>query len=59
MTGPNHYLTEPAADAAIDTSCRVVRLPTMRFRFPDLVARAEREQLSFHGFLTELLDVRV
>ncbi|WP_127469403.1 IS21-like element helper ATPase IstB [Streptomyces sp. B27] len=55
MTGPNHYLTEPAADAAIDTACRVLRLPTMRAQFPDLVARAEREQLSYRGFLAELL----
>ncbi|MFB6514464.1 IS21-like element helper ATPase IstB [Streptomyces virginiae] len=55
MTGPNHYLTEPAADAAIDTACRILRLPTMRAQFPDLVARAEREQLSYRGFLAELL----
>lgn len=38
MTGPDHYLTGPAADAAIDTACRVVRLPTMRAQFTDLVS---------------------
>jgi len=55
MTGLHHNLTETASDAAIDTACRVLRLPTMRAQFPDLVARAEREQLSYRGFLAELL----
>jgi DNA replication protein DnaC len=55
MTGPHHNLTETASDAAIDTACRVLRLPTMRAQFPDLVACAEREQLSYRGFLAELL----
>jgi hypothetical protein len=41
MTGPHHTLTEPASDAAIDTACRVLRLPTMRAQFPDTVARAD------------------
>ncbi|MEW1773430.1 ATP-binding protein [Streptomyces sp. NPDC086777] len=51
MTGPHHTLTEPASDAA----CRVLRLPTMRAQFADTVARAEREHLSYRGFLAELL----
>ncbi|GGY13379.1 hypothetical protein GCM10010326_00800 [Streptomyces xanthochromogenes] len=55
MTGPHHNLTETASDAAIDTACRVLRLPTMRAQFPDLVACAERERLSYRGFLAELL----
>ncbi|MGV9557431.1 IS21-like element helper ATPase IstB [Streptomyces sp. NPDC003522] len=55
MTGLHHNLTETASDAAIDTACRVLRLPTMRAQFPDLVARAERERLSYRGFLAELL----
>ncbi|MFG2387101.1 IS21-like element helper ATPase IstB [Streptomyces avermitilis] len=55
MTGLHHTLTEPASDAAIDTACRVLRLPTMRAQFPDTVARAEREHLSYRGFLAELL----
>ncbi|MFE3638796.1 hypothetical protein [Streptomyces sp. NPDC059168] len=46
LTGPRHTLTEPASDAAIDTACRVLRLPTMRAQFADTVARAEREHLS-------------
>jgi hypothetical protein len=33
MTIQRHRgLTEPAADAAIDTACRVLRLPTLRAR---------------------------
>ncbi|MFD5462193.1 IS21-like element helper ATPase IstB [Kitasatospora sp. NPDC127059] len=55
MTGPHHTLTEPASDAAIDTACRVLRLPTMRAQFADTVTRAEREHLSYRGFLAELL----
>jgi DNA replication protein DnaC len=55
MTGLHHNLAETASDAAIDTACRVLRLPTMRAQFPDLVARAERERLSYRGFLAELL----
>ncbi|MEU7967457.1 IS21-like element helper ATPase IstB [Streptomyces sp. NPDC049097] len=51
MTGPHHTLTEPASDAA----CRVLRLPTMRAQFADTVTRAEREHLSYRGFLAELL----
>lgn len=53
--GLHRHLTETASDAAIDTTCRVLRLPTTRARFPDLVARAEREPLSHRGFLAELL----
>ena len=59
MTGPHHTLTEPASDAAIDTACRVLRLPTMRAQFADTVARAEREHLSYRGFLAELLGFRL
>ena len=55
MTGPHHTLTEPAADAAIDTACRVLRLPTMRTQFADTATRAEREHLSYRGYLAELL----
>ena len=37
MTIQRHRgLTEPAADAAIDTACRVLRLPTLRAQFTDL-----------------------
>jgi DNA replication protein DnaC len=47
-------ITEQAADAAIDTACRVLRLPTIRAQFADAVGKAEREQLSYLAFLAEL-----
>ena len=48
-------MTEQAADAAIDTACRVLRLPTVRLVFPEAADKAERDQLSYRGFLAELL----
>jgi DNA replication protein DnaC len=48
-------MTEQAADAAIDTACRVLRLPTIRAMFPETAGKAERDQLSYRGFLAELL----
>jgi len=48
-------LTEPAADVAIDTACRVLRLPTMRGQFAELAEQAAREQMTYRGFLAELL----
>jgi DNA replication protein DnaC len=48
-------LTEQAADAAVDTACRVLRLPTIRAQFPDAADAAEREQMTYRGFLAELL----
>lgn len=48
-------LTEQAADAAIDQACRMLRLPTMRSQFADLADQAAREQMSYRGFLAELL----
>ncbi|MBB6174268.1 DNA replication protein DnaC [Nocardiopsis mwathae] len=50
-----HSLTEPASDAAIDSACRALRLPTMRAQFSELADRAERDHLSYRGFLAELL----
>lgn len=47
-------ITEEAADAAIETACRVLHLPTIRAQFVELVARAERERLSYRGLLAEL-----
>ncbi|WP_439678276.1 IS21-like element helper ATPase IstB [Embleya sp. MST-111070] len=55
MTAVHHSLTAQASDAAIDTACRVLRLPTMRAQAADTIARAEREGLSYAGFLAELL----
>lgn len=48
-------LTEPAAEAAIDQACRMLRLPTLRQQFVDIADAAEREQLTYRGFLAELL----
>jgi hypothetical protein len=39
-------LTEQAADAAIDTACRVLRLPTIRGQFIAAADAAEREQMT-------------
>ncbi|MFC8296041.1 IS21-like element helper ATPase IstB [Streptomyces sp. NPDC057242] len=48
-------LTEQAATAAIDQACRMLRLPTIRSQFPELAEAADREQMSYLGFLSELL----
>ena len=48
-------MTEEAAQAAVDQACRRLRLPTMRAVMEEAVKVAEREQLSYAGFLAELL----
>ena len=48
-------ITEEAAEAAVDTACRVLRLPTIRGQFAEAADKAEREQLTYRGFLAELL----
>src|SRR6266568_4159899 len=48
-------VTEQAADAAIDQACRLLRLPTIRDRFAEFADAAKREQLTYRGFLVELL----
>jgi DNA replication protein DnaC len=55
MTSPKVLPAEPAAAAAIEAACRTLRLPTMRTRFAEIAAAAEREQLSYLGFLAELV----
>ena len=50
-----HQLTEQAAEAAVDQACRSLRLPTVRMRFEEVVTAAEKEQLTYRGFLAELL----
>lgn len=55
MTGPRRGLSEHATDAAIDQACRMLRLPTIRARTAELAAAAHREQLTYTGFLAELL----
>lgn len=48
-------LTEEAAATAIDQACRRLRLPTVRGVLDETAKAAEREQLSYFGFLAELL----
>ena len=48
-------LTEQAADAAVDQACRMLRLPTIRAEFLEMANAAAREQMSYRGFLAELL----
>jgi DNA replication protein DnaC len=48
-------VSEPAAEAAITQACRMLRLPTIRSRFTEIAAAAQREQLSYLGFLAELV----
>jgi DNA replication protein DnaC len=48
-------LTEQAADAAIDTACRLLRLPSIRNEFNDIADRAVKDQMTYRGFLAELL----
>src|SRR5215471_5071987 len=48
-------VTEQAAIAAIDSATRVLRLPTIRGRFEEVAAAAQREQLTYLGFLAELV----
>ncbi|MFB6824319.1 ATP-binding protein [Streptomyces virginiae] len=48
-------LTEQAATTAVDQACRMLRLPTIRSQFPELAETAEREQMSYLGFLAELM----
>jgi len=48
-------VTDQAADAAVDQACRMLRLPTMRSRFAEIAESAQREQLTYRGFLAELL----
>jgi DNA replication protein DnaC len=58
MTAPGprgRAMSEPAAQAAIDQACRLLRLPTIRTRVEEFAAAAAREQLSYWGFLAELL----
>ncbi|RYG76042.1 AAA family ATPase, partial [Yimella sp. RIT 621] len=48
-------MTEEAADSSIDQACRMLRLPTIRQGFADGADRAAAEQMSYRGFLAELL----
>ena len=48
-------LTEEAATAAVDQACRRLRLPTIRAGVEDAATAARKDQLSYYGFLAELL----
>jgi DNA replication protein DnaC len=48
-------MTEQAATAAIDPACRRLRLPTIRALVEEAVTVAQKEQLTYAGFLAELL----
>ena len=50
------HLLQPGEAGFIETGhCRVLRLPTLRAQFTDLAATAAREQMTYRGFLAELL----
>ncbi|MGW7312321.1 IS21-like element helper ATPase IstB [Streptomyces sp. NPDC054865] len=56
MTLPRQRgLTEQAANTAIDTACRLLRLPSIRNEFSDIADRALKDQMTYRGFLAELL----
>ncbi|MBB6550131.1 IS21-like element helper ATPase IstB [Nonomuraea rubra] len=56
MTVPRHRgLTEQAADAVVDQACKMLRLPTIRQSYAETAQRATREQMSYLGFLADLL----
>jgi hypothetical protein len=44
-------LTPEAAAAAVDQACRRLRLPTIRAVLDEAITVAEKEQLSYQGFL--------
>lgn len=52
-------LTEEAALAAVDQACRRLRLPTIRGVLDEAIEVAKKEQLSYPGFLAELLLAEV
>lgn len=48
-------LSPQAAEVAIDTACRTLRLPTIRAQAAQAATIAAREQHTYQGFLAELL----
>jgi DNA replication protein DnaC len=46
-------LTEQAAEAAVDSSCRVLRLHAVRAQFNDMAEAATKEQMTYRGYLAE------
>jgi len=51
----NRGLTEQAANTAVDQACRMLRLPTIRAQYPELAEAAAHDQMTYRGFLAELL----
>ncbi|CDR18163.1 hypothetical protein GCM10022420_094760 [Streptomyces iranensis] len=39
----------------MDTACPLLRLPSIRKEFADIAGRAAKDQLTYRGFLAELL----
>ena len=52
-------MTEEAAIAAVDQACRRLRLPTIRALVDEALSVAKKEQLTYQGFLAELLLAEV
>ncbi len=52
-------MTEEASVAAIDQACRRLRLPTIRALVDEALSVAKKEQLTYQGFLAELLLAEV
>lgn len=55
MNATSRRMSEQAAETAVVGACRMLRLPTIRGKFPDLAEQAAREQMSCLAFLAELL----
>jgi hypothetical protein len=55
VTARKGGVTEQAAVTAIEQGCRMLRMPTMRERFGEIAAAAQREQLTYLRFLAELV----
>ncbi|GAA3543409.1 hypothetical protein GCM10022419_024460 [Nonomuraea rosea] len=51
MTIHQRGVTEPAAEAAVDQACRMLRLPTTRGQFTATADAAGHEQFTYRGFL--------
>lgn len=56
MTIARHRgMTEQAADVASDSACRVLGLPAIRAQCTATADAADREQMTYRGFLAEML----
>jgi DNA replication protein DnaC len=55
----NGPLTEQAADLAIDSACRSLRLPTVRLQASSLAEAAVRDRVTHRAYLAEVLGAEV